>query len=716
MEFNGQVKHTMGNYTGNLKDTSRTSNLETQRPADQAKGSPAAQARERKGEAPIKPEFLIHSNGTVDQTRRHDVDDDATEGSTFLESGAKASHVAENSGKNNRKKERGQNKNRQYGSWGDSIQLCKSRARSDEFSPEECNFADKCRLEHDLRRYLKEGKREDLTTFEGLCPIWDVRGVCNAGWKCRFAGSHSLERELEDGRKELVLLKDEKRMAGAGLNDETAEDTGVFNIIGMQARTDVARRRVQTPKADAYNEWDGKWNKERIRRNNSNFKTNDEEDDKIDEDEDEMTSNKPNHVDTNQPTKTDREDNRASYIEPPLLPSEKRRLYYGPETPILAPLTTQGNLPFRRLCVSLGAQITWSEMAVGMPLIQGEKPEWALMKAHLSEISPPTVDINRAKQIIAGYENEKDLKFGVQIAANKPWLAYKTTEILSRFCPKLRAIDINCGCPIDLVYRQGAGSALLDTATKLEKMVRGMNACSGEVPITAKIRMGTKDNVPTADKLVKRLVLGSKDMRDAGLGPCGVAAVTLHGRSRQQRYTKLADWGYIGEIASLVHDINEQQRKLMDTVREPDQRELPNGGKTLFVGNGDVYSHVDYYEHLEKDKVDGVMVARGALIKPWIFEEIASQQYLDKSASERLSYIEKFVRFGLETWGSDEAGVGTTRRFLLEWLSFAYRYVPLGLLEVLPPKINERPPRYKGRNELETLLSSDNYKDWMKIR
>jgi tRNA-dihydrouridine synthase 3 len=339
-----------------------------------------------------------------------------------------------------------------------------------------------------------------------------------------------------------------------------------------------------------------------------------------------------------------------------------------------------------------------------------------LMRAHRSEIAPPTVDSDKAKHIVTGYENEKDLRFGVQIAANKPWLACKTTEILSSFCPKLRAIDINCGCPIDLVYRQGSGSALLDNRLKLEKMVRGMNVCSGEIPITVKIRMGTKDNVPTADKLVQKLVLGNNDMRDTGLGPCGVAAVTLHGRSRQQRYARLADWGYISEIASLVQNINEEQGKRIDTMREPDQRLLPNGGKTLFVGNGDVYSHVDYYEHLEKDKVDGVMVARGALIKPWIFEEIASQQYLDKSASERLSYIEKFVRFGLETWGSDEMGVGTTRRFLLEWLSFAYRYVPLGLLEVLPPRINERPPRYKGRNELETLLSSDNYKDWMKIR
>lgn len=460
------------------------------------------------------------------------------------------------------------------------------------------------------------------------------------------------ERDLADGRKELILTEEDGSRIERLRSGIT--DIGTINEVSTQAKNDLMKRKFKTPKADQYSQWIEKSGKELEENTRRNAKGRGEESG------DDLRGSEIKSETTGI------EDNRARYTEPPLLLSEKRRIYFGPETPVLAPLTTQGNLPFRRLCVGQGAQVTYSEMAMSLPLIQGQKSEWALMRAHESEANPPAYRPNDA--VVKDYNNAKDFKFGAQIAANKPWQALKATEVLTQLCPYLRVIDLNCGCPIDLVYRTGAGSALLDNQGKLEKIVRGMNAVSGEIPITVKIRMGTKDNKPNALKLVDRLVYGGQEALELGRGPSGMyifgtsfpccrtiaiiyetclgtkksfkairfdslldnlrrrgnaeseivpgaAAITLHGRSRQQRYTKNADWKYISECAALIREHNQKGDDLSDTVREADERSQPRS-KVYFLGNGDCYSHVDYNTHLEEAKVDSVMVARGALIKP----------------------------------------------------------------------------------------------------
>ncbi len=682
-------------------------------------------SRKRRGTAPVKEEFLIYNS---QDPRDHDLglqeaaNDDAAE--AFHHQDRQPS--GNNSKSKRRDKNQGQNKARKFGTSRDEVGLCSTRVRNNEFSPDTCSFGEKCRFEHGLRKYLKDHKREDLATFSSLCPVFEVKGRCPVGWKCRFVGSHSKEIEHEDGSEELVLVEDKDRVAAHADEAATEEgESGVANALSASDRIRLSKKNFPTRKSDKYL----KWLQATAENPDQQGRRNQQQQEEIPQQDTGRSaangtlrnSSSPEPADSMKVGTGDKLDNKSSYIESPSRPSEKRRLYFGPETPILAPLTTQGNLPFRRLCTSLGATFTYSEMAMSMPLLQGQKSEWALMKAHESDLLPPTFTTTAQPNIVYDYNQSRDLRFSAQIAANKPWLVCKATEILTTLLPKgLRCVDLNVGCPIDLVYREGAGSALMDSPHKLEKMLRGMNVVSGEIPITVKIRMGTKDKLPTAQKLVDRLVLGNHEHRGDS---CGVAAITLHGRSRQQRYTRSADWEYISDTAKLMKDLNAKADSLADTIREPEERDQPNphkgsasSSKVFFIGNGDVYSHTHYDSHFTHAPIDGCMVARGALIKPWIFEEIATGQYLDKSSSERLGYIEKFCRYGLEAWGSDEVGVGQTRRFLLEWLSFSCRYVPIGMLEVLPPNIQDRPPRYRGRDELESLMASDNFRDWIKIR
>ena len=214
-------------------------------------------------------------------------------------------------------------------------------------------------------------------------------------------------------------------------------------------------------------------------------------------------------------------------------------------------------------------------------------------------------------------------------------------------------------------------------------------------PVTVKIRTGWDDKNPNAHKIVPMI-------QRAASGK--VAAVMIHGRSRLQRYHKSANWDYILEAA-----------QAQDT-------ELPF---VPVIGNGDLFTVRDWEARqryirgkMDDDErmglCDCAMIARGAIIKPWLPEELKSGQEKDISSSERFDILKKFVNYGLDHWGSDQQGVNTTRRFLLEWLSFLHRYVPVGILEQ-PQSMQQRPPRYRGRNELESLLSSPSAADWIKI-
>lgn len=124
--------------------------------------------------------FLVHPVGSKGDKSAAVADDDAAEG---------AAHVDQPRGGErgkNKEKSRGQNTNRNFGASRDQVGLCASRANSPEFSPGECRFGGSCKFEHDLRKYLKDWKREDLSTFGGVCPIWYVSAGPNFPYLIHF--------------------------------------------------------------------------------------------------------------------------------------------------------------------------------------------------------------------------------------------------------------------------------------------------------------------------------------------------------------------------------------------------------------------------------------------------------------------------------------------------------------------------------------------------
>jgi len=329
----------------------------------------------------------------------------------------------------------------------------------------------------------------------------------------------------------------------------------------------------------------------------------------------------------------------------------------------VAPLTTVGNLPFRRIMKQFGADITCGEMAVATNLLQGSPSEWALLKRHPSE------DV-----------------FGIQLAGAHADQFTRVSEVIEKYAD-IDFVDMNLGCPLDLLCNRGAGAALMQRDKKLKGALLGMSQ-NLSCPITVKMRTGWNMKRPFAHELVPRI----QSWNTSGLG-----AIMIHGRSRLQRYKSDADWDYISQVGN---------SQLEDTPRVP------------IIGNGDIFSYSDYEEKvLAHDNLSKTaMIGRGALIKPWLPTEIKEKRDWDISATERLDILKDFVKHGLEHWGSDQQGINNTRRFLLEWLSFLCRYVPVGLLEVTPQKMNHRPPLYlQGRSDLETLFLSPHSSDWVKI-
>ncbi|CAO2814935.1 unnamed protein product [Amaranthus hypochondriacus] len=636
-------------------------------PENSDRGQLSAEELVAKAIAPVKKEFL-----RPPPSSRSAISDTNKDENGKSESTKKSGIVKEKKSKRQLKRERREERN-------SSLNICPSIAKTEDVSS--CSYGDKCRFSHDLEAY----KSERPADLEGECPFTSAQKSCPYGLTCRFYGTHKdLPNENLDTLKESsevnVLKKDVQKLLWKNKMKFPKSNVALkqLGLVGKgHTRVKESEEEFDIPKID---------NNSLCSEDNGceKYDSGDKQDASVDEEppvdgilasddnrpakkakSDDDAQRKPSNDIINGASLTsdsskDISQNKNEYrpqdsdASLKLHPRERKLIDFRGKL-YLAPLTTVGNLPFRRVCKVLGADVTCGEMAMCTNLLQGQASEWALLRRHKSE----------------------DL-FGVQICGAYPDTVARAVELIDQEC-SVDFIDINMGCPIDIVVNKGAGSALLTKPLRMKNVIQAACA-SAEKPITVKVRTGYIEGRNRVDSFISDIY------------EWGASALTIHGRSRQQRYSKLADWEYINTCV----------------------KKAPSSFQVL--GNGDVFSYVDWNKHFSDcPELSSCMIARGALLKPWLFTEIKEQRHWDISSGERLEILKDYVRFGLEHWGSDSKGVETTRHFLLEWLSYTCRYVPVGLLEVIPQRLNWRPPSYYGRDDLETLMASESAADWIRI-
>ena len=227
---------------------------------------------------------------------------------------------------------------------------------------------------------------------------------------------------------------------------------------------------------------------------------------------------------------------------------------------ILAPMAGVSDLPFRLLCREMGAGLVCMEMVSAKAILYNNKNTDSLMEIHPAEI-PVSLQL---------FGSEPDI------------ISEQAKRIEER---PFSILDINMGCPVPKVVNNGEGSALLKNPKLvkeiLTKLVKAINK-----PVTVKIRKGFNDENVNAVEIAKI----AED--------CGVAAVAVHGRTREQYYSGQADWEIIARVK--------------DAVKIP------------VIGNGDVVSGETALAMLKQTGCDGVMIGRAAQGNPWIFRDVVS--------------------------------------------------------------------------------------------
>ena len=289
---------------------------------------------------------------------------------------------------------------------------------------------------------------------------------------------------------------------------------------------------------------------------------------------------------------------------------------------MLAPMAGATDYAFRKVCRSFGAEYLVSEMVCAKALCYEQKIKKSL-EASPSKTAPLAAildgELPMAVQIF-GSEPEFMAEAARMIAENN----YRGTTSL--FTPS--AIDINMGCPVNKVVSNGEGSALLKNPKLAGEIVEAV-VKAVDIPVTVKIRTGWDSNSINCVEMAKRLEAS------------GASVICVHGRTREQQYAPYADWTQIARVKEAVN--------------------VP------VVGNGDIFSPNDALKMINETGCDGVMIGRGALGNPWIFENIINlfegRAEREISVSEVVDTALWHLELMIESKG-ERAGIAESRKHL----------------------------------------------------
>jgi len=233
---------------------------------------------------------------------------------------------------------------------------------------------------------------------------------------------------------------------------------------------------------------------------------------------------------------------------------------------LLAPMEDVTDSPFRTICRRKGAAVVYTEFISSEAIVRDN--DQALHKMDFTEEQRP---------------------FGVQIFGGREEAMEDAARTAEEENPDI--IDINFGCPVYKIAKKGAGAGCLRDLDMMERMAASVVDAVSDIPVTAKTRLGWDDQTIKIREVALRLQ------------SVGIKALAIHARTRSQKYKGDARWDYL------------------KYVKETPGLEIP------IIGNGDVTSPEDAKRMFDETGVDGVMIGRGAIGNPWIFER--SRHFID---------------------------------------------------------------------------------------